>query len=169
MTTANHKGDIAVASSDAARSHSGSSIKNGAVLGVLETVPSDNLRRHLTSRQIQILAIGGTVGGAVFIALGGALANGGPGSLFLAYCIQIIFMGMVTNCEAEMTSFMPVPAAFIQHATKWVDEAYGFMVGWNCTVISDSCVLIYMDYLWLIRPFVDQIIYTWHWGFPSRW
>ena len=95
------------------------------------TSANKDLQRLLSNRQIQLFAIGGTIGGAIFLALGGALAQGGPGSLFLGYAIHIIFQGMVTNCAAEMTSFMPVAAAFIQHATKWVDPAWGFMVGWN--------------------------------------
>ncbi|GME25397.1 hypothetical protein GTA08_BOTSDO01299 [Neofusicoccum parvum] len=30
-----------------------------------------------------------------------------------------------------MTTFMPVSAAFTQHADVWVDKAWGFMIGWN--------------------------------------
>ncbi len=63
--------------------------------------------------------------------MGGALAKGGPGSLFLGYLIHACVQALTTTCEAEMSCFMPVTAGFIQHATKWVDESWGFMVGWN--------------------------------------
>lgn len=32
---------------------------------------------------------------------------------------------------AEMAVFQPVTGAFIRMAGKWVDEALGFMAGWN--------------------------------------
>ena len=96
------------------------------------TIPvSSQLQRRLNNRQIQLFAIGGTIGQAVFVSLGTPLAQGGPGSLLLGYIIYSLIMGMVVNCSAEMVTFMPVPGALIQHAGKWVDEAFGFMVGWN--------------------------------------
>lgn len=30
-----------------------------------------------------------------------------------------------------MTTYMPVSGGFIRLAGKWVDEAFGFMAGWN--------------------------------------
>lgn len=38
---------------------------------------------------------------------------------------------MVNNCLAEMTTAYPVSGGFIRLAGKWVDDALGFMVGWN--------------------------------------
>lgn len=32
---------------------------------------------------------------------------------------------------AEMAVFMPVSGSFIRMGSKWVDEAFGFMLGWN--------------------------------------
>ena len=40
-------------------------------------------------------------------------------------------LGLVNNCVAEMTVFMPVSGGFIRMAGKWVDDAFGFMAGWN--------------------------------------
>lgn len=45
----------------------------------------DNLHRRLSNRQIQLLAIGGATGTALFVSIGNGLAAGGPGSLFIAY------------------------------------------------------------------------------------
>jgi amino acid transporter len=120
-------GDIkeAAASTDMRRSSTSGVGQSGAV----ET--GDHLRRLLNNRQIQLFAIGGTIGQAVFVSLGSPLAVGGPGSLLLGYLLYSLVMGMVVNCEAEMVTFMPVPGALIQHAGKWVDEAFGFMIGWN--------------------------------------
>lgn len=92
---------------------------------------ADNLQRHLGNRQIQLIAIGGSIGTALFVSIGTGLYTGGPGSLFLAYTIQSMFLAMVNNCLAEMTTAYPVSGGFIRLAGKWVDEALGFMVGWN--------------------------------------
>ncbi|KAG6993684.1 General amino acid permease AGP2 [Fusarium oxysporum f. sp. conglutinans] len=40
-------------------------------------------------------------------------------------------VGLVNNCMAEMAVQHPVSGAFIRMAGHWVDEAFGFMVGWN--------------------------------------
>lgn len=92
---------------------------------------ADNLQRHLGNRQIQLIAIGGSIGTALFVSIGSGLYHGGPGSLFLAYSIQCIFLAMINNCLAEMTTAFPVSGGFIRLAGKWVDDALGFMVGWN--------------------------------------
>lgn len=97
----------------------------------------DNLQRHLGNRQIQLIAIGGSIGTALFVSIGTGLYNGGPGSLFLAFSIQSIVLAMVNNCIAEMSTAFPVSGGFIRLAGKWVDEALGFMVGWNFLSVLD--------------------------------
>lgn len=92
---------------------------------------ADNLQRHLGNRQIQLIAIGGSIGTALFVSIGTGLYYGGPGSLFIAFTVQSIFLAMVNNCLAEMTTAFPVSGGFIRLAGKWVDDALGFMVGWN--------------------------------------
>lgn len=41
-------------------------------------------------------------------------------------------VGMTNNCMAEMMTYHPVPGGFISLAGKYVDQAFGFMAGWNC-------------------------------------
>jgi amino acid transporter len=92
---------------------------------------ADELKRHLGNRQIQLIAIGGAIGTGLFVSIGSGLQRGGPGSLFLAFLIQSIMVALVTNGLAEMTIYMPISGAFIRFAGNWVDEAWGFMCGWN--------------------------------------
>lgn len=132
----------------------GSKEKEGSTTGVLDTLGvkpvgphndvqeglmadnADNLQRHLDNRQIQLIAIGGAVGTALFVSIGTGLYNGGPGSLFLAFTTQCIFLAMVNNCLAEMSTAYPVSGGFIRLAGKWVDDALGFMVGWNFLFVA---------------------------------
>ncbi|PNS21550.1 Proline-specific permease [Sphaceloma murrayae] len=92
---------------------------------------ADHLQRHLGNRQIQLLAIGGSIGTALFVSIGSGLNRGGPGSLFLAYTIYSVMLGFVNNCIAEMIVLHPVSGGFVRLAGHFVDDAFGFMAGWN--------------------------------------
>ncbi|CCF36847.1 amino acid permease [Colletotrichum higginsianum] len=92
---------------------------------------SDGLQRRLDNRQIQLIAIGGTIGTGLFVTIGEGLVKGGPGSLLLAYTLYACVVALVNNSIAEMSTYMPVSGGFIRLAGVWVDDALGFMVGWN--------------------------------------
>ena len=92
---------------------------------------SDDLQRHLGNRQIQLIAIGGSIGTALFVSIGGALNKAGPLGMLLAYTLYSCVMGLVNNSMAEMATYMPVSGGFVRMAGKWVDEALGFAAGWN--------------------------------------
>ena len=92
---------------------------------------ADDLHRRLNNRQIQLIAIGGSIGTALFVSIGGGLAKGGPGSLFIAFVLYCSVLGLVNNSIAEMSTFMPVSGGFLRLAGEWVDDAFGFMAGWN--------------------------------------
>ncbi|KAJ5180695.1 hypothetical protein N7492_003905 [Penicillium capsulatum] len=92
---------------------------------------SAGLHRRLGNRHVQLIAIGGSIGTGLFVAIGGALHKGGPASLLLAVIIESMMLSMVNNCIAEMATYMPVSGGFISHAGKWVDDAWGFLAGWN--------------------------------------
>ncbi|KUJ13711.1 amino acid transporter-like protein [Mollisia scopiformis] len=101
----------------------------GETLVVSENV--DDLKRRLSGRQIQMMAIGGSVGTALFVSIGWGLIEGGPGSLLIGFIIYCFCLGTVNNCMAEMSIFMPVSGGFVRLGSKWVDESFGFMLGWN--------------------------------------
>ena len=92
---------------------------------------ADGLHRKLNNRQIQLVAIGGSIGTALFVSIGTGLAKGGPGSLLLAFILYPLVLACVNNSMAEMTVLMPISGGFIRLAGNWVDDAFGFMVGWN--------------------------------------
>ncbi|KAJ4265295.1 hypothetical protein NW762_004580 [Fusarium torreyae] len=97
----------------------------------IATGNADGLKRDLSNRKVQLVAIGGSIGTALFLSIGGVLNKAGPGSLFLAFVIYNCFLALINNCMAEMTVYMPVSGSFIRMAGYWVDDALGFCVGWN--------------------------------------
>lgn len=113
--------------------HAGS-VQFGTVDKAEQEGANDNdqgLQRHLNYRQVQLIAIGGSIGTANFITMGVGLMKGGPANLLMAYTIHALMMSLVNNSIAEMAVFMPVSAAFVRMAGRWVDPAFGFLAGWN--------------------------------------
>ncbi|GMK53478.1 hypothetical protein CspeluHIS016_0100640 [Cutaneotrichosporon spelunceum] len=92
---------------------------------------SDNLRRGLSARQVQMIAIGGTIGTGLFLGTGKSLATGGPASMLIAYAIvgAIVFVTML--CLGEMAAFIPVAGSFCTYVGRFVDDAYGMALTWN--------------------------------------
>jgi amino acid transporter len=80
---------------------------------------ADDLQRHLGNRQIQLIAIGGSIGTALFVN------KGGPLGMLIAYAGYSCVIALVNNSMAEMATYMPVSGGFIRMAGKWVDEAFG--------------------------------------------
>jgi amino acid transporter len=79
--------------------------------------------------QFQIISLGSSVGSGLFIAIGKALANGGPGTMFLAYLV--VCSGVWANLQTlgEMTIAFPTSGNYIDYAGRWVDPALAFGAG----------------------------------------
>lgn len=104
--------------------------RNSDSIGEVED-GSNQLRRHLGNRQIQLIAIGGTIGTGLFVSIGSGLAKGGPANLLLGYSIHALMVCLINNSLAEMVCYMPVSGSFIRMAGRWVDDSLGFLAGWN--------------------------------------
>ncbi|KAL8672908.1 MAG: hypothetical protein Q9168_002662 [Polycauliona sp. 1 TL-2023] len=101
---------------------------------------SDNTHRRLKSRHIQLIGIGGTIGTALFVQIGQALIQGGPGSLFIAFTLWCTFILAITICAAEMVTYLPISSPFIRFAGRFVDEAFGVAAGYNFFVLQAMLV-----------------------------
>ncbi|KAL8632433.1 hypothetical protein Q9189_001808 [Teloschistes chrysophthalmus] len=86
-------------------------------------VSADKLARKLSARQVQMIAIGGTIGTGLFLGTGNSLATGGPASMLIGYAIvgAIVFITMLSL--GEMAAFLPVAGSFY--------DAFGFALTWN--------------------------------------
>jgi len=89
------------------------------------------LQKSLKGRHMNMIAIGGAIGTGLFVALGGSLSAAGPGGALLAYGIIGIMVYFLMNSLGEMATYMPISGAFETYASKFVDPALGFALGWN--------------------------------------
>ena len=77
----------------------------------------------------QVISLGSNIGSGVFIGTGKALANGGPGSMLIAYGLVCSCVWGVLQTLAEMTIAFPTPGNYIDYADRWVDPALAFGAG----------------------------------------
>ncbi|KPM40327.1 General amino acid permease AGP2 [Neonectria ditissima] len=119
---------------------------------------ADGLHRLLNNRQIQLIAVGGSIGTALFVSIGGGLAKGGPGSLFIAYTMYSLILALVNNSIAEMSTFMPVSGGFIRLAGHWCDDALGFTAGWNFFLYEAILIPFEITALNLVLSFWNESI-----------
>ncbi|KAJ5624938.1 hypothetical protein N7510_001247 [Penicillium lagena] len=92
---------------------------------------SEHLHRRLGGKEIQLLAVGGAIGTSLFVQMGATLPKGGPAGLFLGFIAYGSIIFSVNQCFAEMVTYLPIASPFIRLGGFWVDDAWGFALGWN--------------------------------------
>ncbi|WP_209700817.1 amino acid permease [Clostridium algifaecis] len=78
-----------------------------------------------------MIALGGAIGTGIFLALGDTIKQAGPGGAIAAYVLIGIMVYFLMTSLGEMATFMPDSGSFSVYATKFVDPALGFALGWN--------------------------------------
>lgn len=104
--------------------------KNVQIRG-LETSPETSLHRGLKARHITMIAIGGALGTGLIVGTGKALAQAGPGSLFISYTFIGGLVFMVMAALGEMSAWLPLSAGFTGYATRYCHPSLGFALGWS--------------------------------------
>ncbi|KAI5919066.1 amino acid transporter [Camillea tinctor] len=122
---------------------------------------ADGTHRNLKPRHIQLIGIGGTIGTALFVQIGRALLEGGPGSLFIAFSIWCTVILGITMSMAEMVTYLPISSPFIRFAGRYVDEALGFAAGWNFFVFEAALVPFEITACNFIIHFWSEAVPTW--------
>ncbi|SEG36943.1 amino acid permease [Paenibacillus sp. UNC499MF] len=89
------------------------------------------LKRGLKSRHLTMISLGGSIGTGLFLASGGAIHSAGPGGALIAYAAIGIMVYFLMTSLGELSAYMPVSGSFSTYASRFVDPALGFALGWN--------------------------------------
>ncbi|MBP1888745.1 lysine-specific permease [Clostridium moniliforme] len=92
---------------------------------------SNELKRGLKARHLNMIALGGSIGTGIFLAMGDSIHQAGIGGSIVAYGVIGIMVYFLITSLGEMATYMPVSGSFGVYATKFVDPALGFALGWN--------------------------------------
>lgn len=89
-------------------------------------------QRGLSNRHLQLMVIASSIGTGLFVGIGSALRTAGPLSVLLAYLIYpIIFILPCSLGVAEMATHLPIRGSIYEFASRYVDPAFGFALGWT--------------------------------------
>jgi lysine-specific permease len=113
----------------------------------------NHLHRELRTRHLTMIGIGGAIATGLFLASGAAIHEAGPGGALAAYLISGLMVYFLMTSLGEMAAFMPVTGSFSTYATRFVDPALGFALGWNYWYNSAITIALEISAAALIMKF----------------
>ena len=117
----------------------------------MEIEKSNGLKKDLTNRHIQLIALGGAIGTGLFLGLSQTIKLAGP-SVILGYALAGVIAFLIMRQLGEMVVEEPVSGSFSHFAHKYWGRMAGFMSGWNYWVLY---VLVGMAELSAIGTFMQ--------------
>ncbi|ULG74279.1 amino acid permease [Macrococcus brunensis] len=118
----------------------------------------NQLHRGLSSRQVQMIALGGTIGVGLFMGASSVINWAGPSAL-IAYLVAGIFLFFIMRAMGEMVYLYPTTGSFAQYANDYIHPAAGYATAWSnifqWVVVGMSEVIAvgqYMQYWWPELP-----------------
>lgn len=92
---------------------------------------SENLKRTLGARHLNMIAIGGSIGTGLFLASGATIAQAGPVGALIAFTVIGLMVYFLMTSLGELAAVMPESGSFSTYANRYVDSSFGFALGWN--------------------------------------
>lgn len=116
------------------------------------------LKRSLSSRKIQMIALGGAIGVGLFLGSSSSIKWTGP-SVVLDYAIAGAVMYMIMRALDEMLYVHPVTGSFADFASQYIHPVFGYLSAWSnifqwITIGMSEIVAIgvYCNYWWPNLP-----------------
>jgi amino acid transporter len=82
----------------------------------------------------------GNIGTGLFVRSGKALAVGGPASLLIAFSLISFMLYCPVYALGELSCLFPIAGSFSTFATRFLDPAWGFAIGWNARFPTLPCL-----------------------------
>ncbi|MCL3857948.1 amino acid permease [Pediococcus pentosaceus] len=116
------------------------------------------LKRSLTSNQMQMIALGGTIGVGLFMGSSSTIKWTGP-SVLLAYGFAGLILYLVMRALGEILYVNPSTGSFADYATNYIHPLAGYLTMWSnifqFIVVGISEVVAvsqYLNYWWPNLP-----------------
>lgn len=116
-----------------------------------QTTNDNSLKRGLSNRHIQLIALGGAIGTGLFLGIGPAAVLAGP-SVILGYAFAGIIAFFIMRQLGEMVVEEPVSGSFSHFAYKYWGTFAGYASGWNYWILY---ILVSMAELTAIGKYVQ--------------
>ena len=122
------------------------------------------VKRGLKKRHLQMIALGGTIGTGLFVASGATIAQAGPLGALVAYAAIGLMVFFLMTSLGEMASYLPISGSFAAFGSRYVDESFGFAMGWNYWFNSAITVAVEAATVGVIMQFWLPHVPTWIWS-----
>ncbi|WP_057764422.1 amino acid permease [Companilactobacillus tucceti] len=116
------------------------------------------LNRSLSSRQMQMIALGGTIGVGLFMGSASTIKWTGP-SVLLAYAFAGVILYIVMRALGEMIYVDPSTGSFAKFGAEYIHPVVGYLTAWSnvfqylCVGISEVIAVgTYLQFWWPNMP-----------------
>lgn len=108
-------------------------------------------QRKLRVRHIQMIGIGACLGVGIFLTSGKAFSIAGPFGTLLGYALTGSIVLATLLSFTELSTLIPVSSGFSGLASRFVEDAFGFALGWtywfSCMITMPTQVVACTFYL----------------------
>lgn len=119
--------------------------------------------KGLGSRQIQMIAIGGSIGTGLFLGAGGRLEKAGP-ALALDYLLCGIIAYLILRAMGELVVHRPSSGSFVSYAREFYGEKAAYVSGWfywinwaMTSIVDSTAIAIYVKWFGQYSEFIAGI------------
>ncbi|XEO93529.1 amino acid permease [Latilactobacillus sakei] len=88
------------------------------------------MKRNLNARQMQMIALGGTIGVGLFMGANTTIKWTGP-SVLIAYGIAGLLLYLIMRALGEMLYVDPDTGSFAKFATEYMHPIFGYLTAWS--------------------------------------
>ncbi|KRK47407.1 amino acid permease [Secundilactobacillus kimchicus] len=88
------------------------------------------MKRKLSARQMQMIALGGTIGVGLFMGSTSTIKWTGP-SVLIAYAIAGLFLYLIMRALGEMLYVDPDTGSFSKFASEYIHPLAGYLTAWS--------------------------------------
>lgn len=133
------------------------------------TAGDNDYHKGLSSRQMQMIAIGGAIGTGLFMGAGGRLAQAGPG-IVISYAVCGFFAFLILRALGELVMHRPSTGSFVSYAREFYGEKAAFATGWlywlnwvMTAIVDITAVALYMGFFGKYMGWISSVP-QWLWA-----